>query len=314
MISVIIPVYNGEKTIERSLRSVLDQTLEDLEVIVVDDGSTDDTVGVIGTIRDERIRLIRQENAGQGMARNAGLKAAKGEYVGFVDADDTIEPQMYEKMLAAALSSGAQVVQCAIRDIREYNWEIRPVVEDTAVTIDDREEYAHRYVRRLIHTNEVCNKLILKSFLDKNGLLFGDTRLVFSEDLLLNLQMLSKLDKIYFMGDAFYNYYISESGHCLGNRSGRVDKVRALFAQALSDCDSGVKKEIECRAVSIILEYAAAAVREDRREISVLHRRDMVQYMKTSSYYRCRLRHTALMLALLTVPDSLKAAILVRFF
>ncbi len=314
MISVIIPVYNGEKTIERSLRSVLDQTLKDLEVIVVDDGSTDNTVGVIGKVKDERVRLIRQENAGQGMARNAGLKAAKGEYVGFVDADDTVEPRMYERMLAAARSSGAQVVQCAMCDIRGDDRQIRPVIEDISVTVDDREEYANRYVRRLIHTNEVCNKLILKRFLDENGLLFGDTRVIFSEDLLLNLQMLSKLEKIYFMGDAFYNYYISENGHCLGDRCGRVEKVCALFEQALSDCDSGLKKEIQCRAVGVILEYAAVAVREDRREIRVMHRPDVARYMKTSACYRCRLRHTALMLALLAAPDSLKAAILVRFF
>lgn len=88
MISVIIPLYNKESTIKASIESVLTQSYKDIEVIIVDDGSTDNSVAVVETISDKRLILIRQKNSGPGAARNAGAKQAKGEWIVFLDADD----------------------------------------------------------------------------------------------------------------------------------------------------------------------------------------------------------------------------------
>ena len=96
MISVVIPLYNKEASIAQSLKSVLSQEYDDFEVVIVDDGSTDESVGVVEAINDPRIRLIKQENGGPSKARNTGVKNAKGEWILFLDADDELEPDALE--------------------------------------------------------------------------------------------------------------------------------------------------------------------------------------------------------------------------
>jgi glycosyltransferase involved in cell wall biosynthesis len=100
LVSVVIPAYNAARTIETTLRSVLQQTMGDLEVIVVDDGSTDTTPQIVRSVGDGRVRLVQQPNAGHASARNAGIEGASGRYVAVVDADDAWLPRKLERQLA----------------------------------------------------------------------------------------------------------------------------------------------------------------------------------------------------------------------
>ena len=113
-ISVIVPVYNVEKFLARCLDSILGQSLRDIEVICVDDGSPDNSIEILNryAARDSRIRIVRQANRGLGGARNTGIEAAEGEYVGFVDSDDWIDGDFYEKLYRAAVRTGADIA-CA---------------------------------------------------------------------------------------------------------------------------------------------------------------------------------------------------------
>lgn len=113
-ISIVVPVYNVEKYLEKCVESILGQTFQDYEIILVDDGSTDrspDLCDAFGR-QDERIRVIHQENRGLGGARNCGIRAARGRFIGLVDSDDYISPYMYEKLYEAICREDAQIALC----------------------------------------------------------------------------------------------------------------------------------------------------------------------------------------------------------
>lgn len=114
MISVIVPVYNVEPYLEEAIESVIHQTYTDLEIILVDDGSTDDSGKICDRYqkKDSRIKVVHQENRGLSAARNAGLDICKGEMIAFLDSDDAFCTDMLQKMSDAMLESGADIVEC----------------------------------------------------------------------------------------------------------------------------------------------------------------------------------------------------------
>lgn len=118
-ISVIIPVYNAEKFLCRCLDSIINQSLNEIEIIIVNDGSTDNSLGIVNEYRrqDNRIQIITQENQGTGMARNNGISLAHGEYISFVDADDYIDLDMYENMYKRASNNKSDIVIARYRRV-----------------------------------------------------------------------------------------------------------------------------------------------------------------------------------------------------
>lgn len=309
MISVIIPVYNGEKVIKRCLDSIVSQSYKDIEIIVVDDGSVDGTEEAVKNFGGDKIKYIKQQNRGQGIARNTGISAASGEFLAFVDADDTICDDMLECMEKAISESGADVVQCGINDIRGGKAAPRAVNLNKTVSVGDREEYARVYFRGLYHTNEVCNKLIRRDFLISSGLKFDDTKEVFSEDFLFNINMLSGINKITFIDKPLYNYYISESGHCLKGSGERLEKICRLFRKAIENSCDEVIPSIKCVAAEVIMEYCAST--EDKNIVrKVLCSDDVKEYFRTSSEYYCSKKHSLLMRAMLMLPLSLKIKVI----
>ena len=113
-LSVVIPIYNAEDFLEKCVDSVLKQTENDIEIILVDDGSKDKSLLICNKIsaKDKRVKVIHQKNAGVSAARNCGIAVANGEYIGFIDADDWIAPNMYERLLSEAKNTNADIVMC----------------------------------------------------------------------------------------------------------------------------------------------------------------------------------------------------------
>ena len=113
-ISIIVPVYKTEAYLETCVDSILAQTFRDFELLLIDDGSPDNCPALCeeAAARDPRIRVIHQKNAGLSAARNTGVEAARGEWIGFVDSDDSIAPEMYETLLTYARRDGAQIAVC----------------------------------------------------------------------------------------------------------------------------------------------------------------------------------------------------------
>ena len=119
MISVIVPAYNAAPWLPRILDSLLAQTWENLEILVVDDGSSDNTPEVLAdyAARFDKVRFLRKKNGGEYAARLSGVENARGEWIGFADADDEVEPQMYEMLLRNALENGAGISHCGYKVI-----------------------------------------------------------------------------------------------------------------------------------------------------------------------------------------------------
>ena len=227
VISVIVPVYNVSAYLPECLDSILSQDYEKLEVILIDDGSTDDSGAVCDAYaqRDGRIRVIHQKNRGLSGARNAGLDAAEGEWIAFVDSDDTITPDFCAKLYHAAQETGAQMVVCNYRQVDEA---LTPI----------REQYLH--VRREVLTPEqalehstllpymvVWNKLYHRSIFAQ--LRFAEGTL--NEDTLLIAYAYEKAEKIANIPDAMY-LYRKVAGSIVNSKVTlrNLDRVEANYA------------------------------------------------------------------------------------
>ena len=121
LVSIIIPIYNVENYLEQCIISVVHQTYKNLEIILVNDGSPDNSGKICDdfALMNKRIKVIHKMNGGLSSARNAGIDIAKGEYLGFVDSDDTIEPFMYEKLMTAIKRDWTDLAVCAINYVFE---------------------------------------------------------------------------------------------------------------------------------------------------------------------------------------------------
>ena len=148
IISVIIPVYNVEAYLPQCLDSVLTQSYSSLQVILIDDGSTDSSGGICDeyAAKDSRIHVIHQKNGGAASAKNAGLRVAIGKYLSFVDSDDYLEKNAYSFMVNCLQTTGADVVQCSFRDIYR-NKEISHLVRNnrSEYTVTQYLEHIHTY-------------------------------------------------------------------------------------------------------------------------------------------------------------------------
>ncbi len=303
-VSVIIPVYNGEKTIKRCIESVLNQTLSDIEIIVVNDGSTDTTPDILKSLDDGRLSVITQENAGQGYARNAGMDAASGEYIGFVDADDTIEPRMYEEMYNLAVKYGAEIVQCNLTDIYPDGRVVTQLSEtDGTVEITDNAEYTAKYLAGYIHSYEVCNKLFKRDFVIKNSLKFSDTKKYFSEDILFNMDAVKYLKRIYFIKEPYYNYYQNSESHMHASASKRLEKMMCLFDDYLKTVSGAMKNSVSYLAASVTL-YNIGKCGETEKSLGAAKRAG--KYIRSGLKTKCALKRRLYMTAVLLSPPKIR--------
>ena len=134
-VSVVVPIYNAEKYLKQCLDSIRRQTLEAIEVIMIDDGSTDGSAEAAKSyLTDDRFTYYHKENEGLAAARADGIARANGEYIGFIDSDDWIEPDMYEKMYNAARSNDADIVFCNCMRFCRFHWRISAKTEKSVLS------------------------------------------------------------------------------------------------------------------------------------------------------------------------------------
>lgn len=204
-LSIIVPVYNKEAYLDECLESILQQTFSDFELILVNDGSTDDSYAKCCEYqkRDSRIVLLTQENLGVSAARNAGLISAAGKFIGFIDSDDSIEPDMYQLLIHNAKTHGADISGCMIRVIYRHKNICAP--EDSQVKILNHDEALCAFLRREIEVtanNKVYKREIVES-------LRFDGRI--NEDILFGCKAFLAAQTTVFANAAKYNYIKREN-------------------------------------------------------------------------------------------------------
>lgn len=210
LISVVVPTYNNAPWLPKCLDSLLNQTFGNLEILVVDDGSVDDTRYILEKYaeKDSRVIPFHQNNGGVTSARLLGISHASGNWIGFCDADDWIEPQMYEQLLNNAKAFDADISHCGHR-MDHPDASVRYYYNTGIVRVQDRTLGVRDLLEERIVEPGLCNKLYKKSLFDG---LPGKIPLTIknNEDLLMNFYLFSESDKAVFEDFCPYHYMIRE--------------------------------------------------------------------------------------------------------
>lgn len=233
LISVIIPAYNIAPYLERGVVSVLNQTYRNLEVILVDDGSTDKSGQICDRLaeKDDRVIVIHKKNGGLADARNVGMEAAKGSFIGFVDGDDWIDTDMYERMLGAALAQQADMAVCRYRRI--YGKQVEDASVDRVVVFEGQEALQYYVEEREEYDiqNAAWNKLYRRELLDKLRFPVGK----WYEDIVFSAKALSGAARCVYLDSACYNYIIDREGSIMNvkiNSRTFTDQIPAYWERS----------------------------------------------------------------------------------
>lgn len=209
LVSLIVPVYNAAAYLKEGVAAMLAQTYRNLEVILVDDGSTDQSPALCDAAarEDPRVQVIHQENRGSGPARNRGMAAARGDYLMFPDADDRCLPRMVEMLVAAALKSGAEVTLCGYQSFDEDG-------EGETVSLPAQTLEGSQAVRRFVATlfpegvvGYPWNKLYKREWIEAHALQFPPMRRF--QDGVFNLSVFDKATRVQVVEEPLYRYRLS---------------------------------------------------------------------------------------------------------
>lgn len=240
-ISVIVPIYNVEKYLTRCVESLLSQTLENIEIILINDGSTDGSGAMADEFaaQDKRIRVIHQKNVGLGLTRNVGLEVARGEYIGFVDSDDWVRPEMYETLYNAGKTGEAEIVMGDFYTVNEAG--------ETTVTKVDLQQGVYQ-------GNEIVESILLpmfgaksedpsdivvpmcvwrniykREFLNAHNIRFVSERKYISEDIVFNADVLTQIKRASIVNMPLYYYSFNVNSLTKSYKPDRFEKECVLY-------------------------------------------------------------------------------------
>lgn len=210
-ISIIIPVYNSENYIRKTIDSVLSQTYEDWELILINDGSTDNSKYILESYTkdinnkfNKKIRVVHTENGGPSKARNTGIDLATGEYLSFIDSDDTVEKTYLERLYYTARKFQADVVWCSFNEIINGKVTIRNHELKENILVEEKDLLSFFFNAQL-GIGSLCNKLYRRSFIDKYSIRINPER-YHGEDWEFNLNVFKNNPRVVPIKAPLYNY------------------------------------------------------------------------------------------------------------
>ncbi|WP_394188554.1 glycosyltransferase family 2 protein [Paenisporosarcina quisquiliarum] len=202
-ISIVVPIFNTEKYLEKCIKSILQQSYENIELILINDGSTDSSGKICDDYskKDCRIKVRHKTNGGQSSARNLGIDLATGSYIGFVDSDDWIKTDMYEKLLKTALETKSEIVACNL-SLMTKKGKFRNYTESDRNIEFDKISAMSEIFRNKILTFSPCNKLYKKHLFEN---LRFDEKIIL-EDKDISYQLIDKCSRVYYIIEPLYYY------------------------------------------------------------------------------------------------------------
>ena len=267
-VSIIIPIYNTEKYLEKCLSSVCCQTYKNLEIICINDGSTDRSGEIAEKFakKDSRIILKHQKNSGESAARNIGLQLASGEYIGFIDCDDWIEEDMYDSLVKELENENADIAVSGWYKDKEYeSIRIKNEKEITEKSFSGEKFLEYLYERDSYREFAyMWDKLYKrKLFYDENGeMILFDTNLRLGGDVLCLGRIALNVKKAVYLNRAFYHYIQREDSGCHSeNISKRIDWLKAYIELINIFYDKRIKEDI-IALLKRFLVYHSAVVYE----------------------------------------------------
>lgn len=230
-ISVIIPVYNAAAYIEQCIRSIMNQTMQEIEIIAVNDGSTDDSAVLLNRLAetDSRLKVFQRTNQGVSATRNFGLQKATGEFVSFCDADDFMEPRMLAALYQSMLEHHCDWAICNVSVLQDgKETKTRLNITDRVLDIaTNKQEFVHGLMR-FQYDNANWNKLFNTSIIRQNQLCFAEDMRIW-EDLLFNLQYLQYATRVALVAKPLYNYRIVSTALFSGQTTDLLPQFNKLY-------------------------------------------------------------------------------------
>ena len=237
-VSIIVPFYNAGYGIRKTIESIQRQSLEDIEAIFVDDGSTDESANLVDSYTvDKRIKLVRKENGGVSSARNRGIAEARGEYIGFVDADDWIEKDMYKEMYSLALENRSDICICGF--VRERGSSaLNENIDLGGVNMDDPEAIKKQIIFNMVSSEDplkwdgifmgsVWRMIYRRNTILEQSILF-DEELAIMEDTVFCLESLLASEGIVASDKNYYHYVYSSDSAVNRYRESLYDQIKAV--------------------------------------------------------------------------------------
>lgn len=273
-ISVIIPVYNVEKYLNRCLKTVVEQTLKEIEIILIDDGSNDSSLKICQQYKnnDSRIKIFSKKNEGLGLTRNYGINKASGEYIAFLDSDDYIELDFYEKLYKNIKKNNTDAVFGNIK-LCTKNGQIR---QNDVIPFKNKIVTAKKYIYNLLHVPDkleygkkymgmcVWRALYKRKIIEKNQIKFESERKYISEDILFNIDFCMASNKISFVENAYYYYCYNNGSLTKTYRTDRFEKDIILYKEIIRRLKKYNQYEYVKRGIdSLFLEYVRGVIKQE---------------------------------------------------
>lgn len=283
MVTVVVPVYKTEAYLDRCVRSIVEQTYGDLDILLIDDGSPDGCPGMCDAWagQDSRVRVIHKENEGLGMARNTGIDDAAGDYLFFVDSDDFLAPETVGRSLALAKAENAEVVIYGMADVGRFGRILARKVPKLPQNVYRGREVREKFLPELLGPDPKTGKsaqifrnlggcMIARALIQRIHWRIPSEREIISEDSYALLDLFGFAQAVAVLPEPFYRYFCENPTSLTHTyRADRFEKIKKLYHDCVTLCHQrGYPREAERRCADLMLDLAIGAMKQaDGKEL-----------------------------------------------